>query len=216
MARRVARLTLDTLPHLVGECSSCLFWQLDPVERGRACGHESDELSAWVSQVLREWGSCGRIVYVDDVAAGHVVYAPAAHVPGAAQLATAPVSGDAVLLAQVRVSPAYAGQGLGRVLVQAMAKDLIKRGGIRAVEAFGATEVGHPCVVPADFLLGVGFRTQRSHPRTPRMRMELRSLLSWRSDLEGALDRLLAPVRHQVPVQQPRQPITREADGPLP
>ena len=36
------------------------------------------------------------------------------------------------------VAPQSAGQGLGRILVQAMAKDLIRRGGIGAVEAFGA------------------------------------------------------------------------------
>ena len=70
MSRRVARLTLDNLADLSGPCSTCVFWQLDPVRRIRARGHEHDELSAWVSEVLREWGSCGRILYVDDEPAG--------------------------------------------------------------------------------------------------------------------------------------------------
>jgi GNAT superfamily N-acetyltransferase len=222
MARRVARLTLDNLQDLTGSCASCVFWQLDPVSRGRATGHECDELSAWLSEVLREWGSCGRILYVDDQPAGHVIYAPAVHVPGADQLPTAPVSPDAVLLVAARVDPAYAGGGLGRVLVQSMAKDLIKRGGIRAVEAFGQT--GDPgdgggdprgdargragtvqsCVLPADFLLGVGFRTHRAHARYPRMRMDLRSVLTWRGELEAAFDRLLSPVR--APASGPTAP----------
>jgi GNAT superfamily N-acetyltransferase len=208
MARRVARLTLDNLQDLSGSCASCVFWQLDPVSRGRAAGHECDELSAWLSEVLREWGSCGRVLYVDDQPAGHVIYAPAVHVPGADQLPTAPVSPDAVLLVAARVDPAYAGGGLGRLLVQSMAKDLIKRGGIRAVEAFGQTDdqtgARQSCVLPADFLLGVGFRTHRAHARYPRMRMDLRSVLTWRGELEAAFDRLLSPVR--APASGPTAP----------
>ncbi|MGI9156393.1 MAG: GNAT family N-acetyltransferase [Marmoricola sp.] len=213
MARRVARLTLDNLSDMVGPCASCVFWQLDPVSRGRASGHECNELSAWLSVVLREWGSCGRIVYVDDQPAGHALYAPAVHVPGADQFPTAPVSPDAVLLVQARVDPSYAGGGLGRVLVQAMAKDLIKRGGIRAVEAFGQTSdkpgatAAQSCVLPADFLLGVGFRTHRQHDRFPRMRMDLRSAVTWRRELEAALDRLLAPVRPSVKPEGAARPL---------
>jgi GNAT superfamily N-acetyltransferase len=215
MSRRVARLTLDNLADLSGPCSTCVFWQLDPVRRIRACGHEHDELSAWVSEVLREWGSCGRILYVDDEPAGHILYAPAVYVHGASQLPTAPVSPDAVLLVAARVDPSYRGGGLGRVLVQAMAKNLVKRGGIRAVEAFGEVPGGRPgvtdgngaetpsCVLPADYLLGVGFRTHRPHARYPRMRMDLRSVLTWRSELEAAFDRLLSPVRRRSPAVRP-------------
>ncbi len=211
MSRRVARLTLDNVADLTGHCSTCVFWQLDPVRRHRARGHECDELSAWVSEVLREWGSCGRVLYVDDQPAGHILYAPAVYVRGASQLPTAPVSPDAVLLVEARVDPSYRGGGLGRVLVQAMAKDLVKRGGIRAVEAFGevparSSDTGDDlprCVLPADYLLGVGFRTHRAHARYPRMRMDLRSVLTWRAELEGAFDRLLAPVRHRSPAVRP-------------
>ena len=50
-------------------------------------------------------------------------------------------------------------------------------------------------MVPADFLGHVGFRTHRPHLTTPRMRMDLRSALSWRDEVEAALDRLLGVVR---------------------
>ena len=44
-----------------------------------------------------------------------------------------------MLLATAMVYPEYAGRGLGRMLMQTVVKDLVKRGGIRAVEAFGDT-----------------------------------------------------------------------------
>ena len=85
------------------------------------------------------------------------------------------------------------------MMIQGMAKDLVRRNdGIRAVEAFGDTRgrTGH-CVVPADFLLAVGFSTHRAHAVNPRMRMDLRTTLSLREELEKGLERLLAPVRHR-------------------
>jgi GNAT superfamily N-acetyltransferase len=194
MSRKIVRLTLDRLDALPEPCRSCLFWELDPVRRERV-EDPRGEKDAWVSAVLREWGSCGRIALVDDVPVGYLIYAPEAFVPGAASFPTAPISPDAVLLTNVYVDPAYAGGGLGRMLVQAMARDLIQRGGIKAVEAFGDTQGRRSCVVPVEFLGGVGFKTQRAHGTSPRMRMELRSTLTWKDELEAALERLLGVVR---------------------
>jgi hypothetical protein len=85
----------------------------------------------------------------------------------------------------------FGGGGLGRMLVQGLAKDLTRRG-IRAIEAFGDLKWTAPsCVVPADYLLAVGFKTVRPHARSPRLRLELKTALSWREDVEVALERLL-------------------------
>ena len=200
MSRKVVRLTVDHLAELEGPCRACLFWQLDPVHRARVGDEEAaaGEKEAWVSQVLRDWGSCGRVILVDDRPVGYAIYAPDSFLPGAGGFPTAPVSPDAVLLTNVWVDPAYAGGGLGRMLVQGMARDLIKRGGIKAVEAFGDTRgPGRrgSCVVPADFLGSVGFKTQRAHGATPRMRMELRAAISIKDEVEAALERLVGVVR---------------------
>jgi len=217
MSRRIGRLTLDRLDalgELTAPCRACRFWELDPVRRARldgaaACAEEKD---AWLSEVLREWGSCGRVALVDDRAVGYVIYAPASFVPGAGSFPTAPVSPDAVLLTTVYVDPAHAGGGLGRMLVQGMARDLIRRGGIRAVEAFGSTRGVSRCVVPADFLGSVGFKTYRPHPTTPRMRMDLRSALTWRDEVEAALERLVGVVRPK-PASAPHARQLRRAPG---
>lgn len=212
MSRKIVRLTVDHLAALEGPSRTCLFWELDPVRRARvAPADAAGEKEAWLSEVLRDWGSCGRVAVVDDVPVGYVVYVPAALAPGAASLPTAPVSPDAVLMTMVYVAPPARGGGLGRMLVQAMARDLIERGGIRAVEAFGDTRAGaraqecpDRCVVPVGFLGGVGFKTQRAHGTTPRLRMELRSAVTWRDEVEAALERLLGAVR-------PRRRVTPAA-----
>jgi GNAT superfamily N-acetyltransferase len=206
--RRVARLTLDNLDDLPSPCRSCAFWELGPVarERAAAAGHTASEKEAWVSRVLLEWGSCGRVAYADGEPAGYALYAPPSFVPRVDAFPTAPVGDDAVLLAALVVVPEHAGGGLGRMLVQAVVKDVLQRGGIRAIETFGDLRppaAGRPgCVIPADFLLRVGFKTQRRHGRYPRLRMEMRSVLSWREEVEQALDRLLDAVRPK-PVTSP-------------
>lgn len=220
MARKIVRLTVDHLATLPGPCRECLFWELDPVRRERVePGDALAEKQLWVSEVLREWGSCGRVALIDGEPVGYVVYAPEAFVPGAGGFPTAPSSPDAVLLTRVYVEPRHAGGGLGRTLVQHMARDLVERGGIGAVEAYAAVgRPAHECLTPVGFLDGVGFRTQRAHPRTPRMRMDLRSTVTWRDGVEAAVERLLGAVRPAPKTARPSPPTraggaTRASDG---
>ncbi len=206
MSRRLGALTLDTVGDLPAPCRSCVAWELAPAAALAAerAGDLEFEKEAWLSSVLLEWGSCGRIAYVDDEPVGFVTYAPPAFVPRSIGFATSPISADAVLLMTGGVQPVHRGGGIARMLVQGAAKDLTRRG-VRAIEAFGTadgTEVGigptHGCVVPADFLLAVGFKTVRAHRRHPRLRLDLRTALSWREDVEQALEKILGTVR--VPV----------------
>ena len=212
--RNLVPLTLDTLDQIPPRCRECVFWELDPVAAAQACraGTTGFEKEAWVSAALLEWGSVGRIALVDDVPAGYLMYAPPHLVPRSVAFPTSPVSGDAVLLMGGRVLTEFGGGGIGRMLVQGVAKDLTRRG-VRAIEAFGLAADSHgaraheqgarrsadqACVLPADFLLAVGFKTVRPHHRHPRLRLDLRTALSWREDVEQAIDRLLGSVRQPV------------------
>jgi len=198
VSRRVVGVTLDNLEDLPKHSRKCVYWELAPHLREQAeeFGTTDLEKEAWVSSVLLEWGSCGRIVYSDKLPVGFVLYAPPTAVPRASAFPTSPPSPDAVLLTGFHVLPEFRGGGLGRMLVQAVAKDLTRRG-VKAVEAFGDAKPDdeeQTCVVPADFLLRVGFKTVRQHPRWPRLRLELRSAISWKEDVEAALERLLGTV----------------------
>ncbi|EST37456.1 N-acetyltransferase GCN5 [Streptomycetaceae bacterium MP113-05] len=199
MGRQLVPLTLDNFPDLLGRCRGCVFWELDPVsgEAAARTGRPELEKEAWISAVLLEWGSCGRVVYVDEVPAGFVLYAPPAYVPRSTAFPTSPVSPDAVQLMTASLLPGYWGQGLGRVMVQTVAKDVLRRG-FKAIEAFGDARWREPaCVLPAEHLLAVGFKTVRPHPTHPRLRLELRSTVSWKADVERALDQLLGAVQKE-------------------
>jgi GNAT superfamily N-acetyltransferase len=196
VTRKVERLTLDNLADLPGHCSTCVSWELDPVRRAQVRGREDQEKAAWLAMMLREWGTVGRVIRVDGMVVGHLLWAPALYLPGGDGFATAPVSNDAILLANGYVAPSHRGQGLGRVLVQAMAKDLLKHGGISAVETFGAQRPREDvCVLPTDFLLAVGFKTHRPHAAYPRLRMDLRTAVTWREEFEAAAERLRGVVK---------------------
>ncbi|MEU8655617.1 GNAT family N-acetyltransferase [Actinoplanes philippinensis] len=213
MSRRLVNLTLDTLEDLPRPCRQCVYWELDPVSAERACatGDPGLEKEAWVSQTLLEWGSCGKLAYVDGMPAGYVMYAPPAYVPRGMAFPTSPVSADAALLTTAKVVPSFAGGGLGRMLVQGVARDLTKRG-VKAIEAFGDAKPDEiseesACVAPVDFFLSVGFKTVRPHPRYPRLRLELRTALSWKSDVEYALEKLLGSMSPET-LLRPVRPVT--------
>jgi GNAT superfamily N-acetyltransferase len=198
VSRRVVGVTLDNLEHLSKHSRTCVFWELAPHLREQAeeYGDTEFEKEAWVSSVLLEWGSCGRLIYCDGIPAGSVFYAPPAAVPRSAAFPTSPVSPDAVLMTSLEVLPEFRGGGLARVLVQAVAKDLTRRG-VKAIEAFGdmrPDDDERSCVTPAEFLTSVGFKTVRPHPRWPRLRLDLRSAITWKEDVEAALERLLNSV----------------------
>jgi hypothetical protein len=200
VSRRAVNITLDNLDDLPRRCRQCVFWELDPVAYDRAveAGDTAFEKESWVSATLLEWGSCGKIVYVDSVPAGYVMYAPPVYVPRSVAFPTSPVSGDAVLLMTGQVLPEFQGGGLARMLVQGVAKDLTRRG-VKAIEAFGDLQHDGPaCVMPADYLKAVGFKTVRPHHRFPRLRLELKTAVAWKEDMEAALEKLLGSITEPV------------------
>jgi hypothetical protein len=190
MGRKVVSLTRDNVADLPMPCRDCTLWEIGSHPTGLATKDE------WVSAVLLDWGGCGQVLYVDDQVAGFAMYAPPEYVEGARSLVSASVSSDAVMLLTARIVAPFQGAGLGRVLMQSVAKDVMGRRRVRGIEAFGdAQGRENGCVVPAAFLTAVGFKTVQPHPRYPRLRLDLRSVLSWRDDVEVALERWLGAIR---------------------
>ena len=203
LGRKLVPLGPETLDLVPAPCRRCVFWELGAKARPRGSEEAGLQKEAWLSSLVLEWGPAGHVVSVDGEVAGYSLYAPTHVLDQVGFQAARPVSRDAVLLATLAVLPEFEGQGIGRVLLQTMARDLTKRK-VRAVEAFAdRAPVGRACHVPAEFLEASGFQVVRDHPRYPLMRMDLRTALTWKEAREAALEVLRVP----APAQPALRPV---------
>ena len=203
LGRKLVPLGPETLDLVPAPCRRCVFWELGAKARPRGSEEGGLQKEAWLSSLVLEWGPAGHVVSVDGEVAGYSLYAPTHVLDQVGFQAARPVSRDAVLLATLAVLPEFEGQGIGRVLLQTMARDLTKRK-VRAVEAFAdRAPVGRACHVPAEFLEASGFQVVRDHPRYPLMRMDLRTALTWKDAREAALEVLRVP----APAQPALRPV---------
>jgi hypothetical protein len=60
----------------------------------------------------------------------------------------------------------------------------------------------HSCVLDVAFLEKVGFRVERDHPAYPRLRIELRTVVTLRDEATAAVARVLARVPGVRPVPE--------------
>jgi GNAT superfamily N-acetyltransferase len=202
--RELRPLTPDRVADLVGTCAPCTFWQTVP-RNGHSDPRTPAELLAdWVETVTADWGPPGRVAYVDGEPAGHVLVAPARHVPRLAAFPTSPADPSTLMLVTAMTSPGHADRGLRKALVQAAAKDALHHRS-RSLEAVAARPLAvsrHTCVLDVAFLEKVGFHVERDHPAYPRLRIDLRTVVTLRDEAAAALARALAWVPGARPVPE--------------
>lgn len=222
MGRKVAELKADALDALPRTCKRCLFWELGeprphagkaPAEDDLA-GDRAVQKQAWATATGLEWAPPGRVVRVDDRVVGYVLFAPSERF--APRLAPVPrTSVDALQLATLWVEPGFREGGVGKLLVHESVKEAQRRD-LEAVEVYGDRRYREAdCVLPAQFLLRVGFELHREHPRYPLMRIDIRRVLRWAESLEHALDEVLERIPKRIPSPAPqRAPRVHHLDGP--
>jgi len=109
-------------------CKWCLYWEDPEILVAPKKGREEElfhKKLAWLRRVRREFGECGKLLYVDKEAVGYAQYAPARSLPNAAAYPAGPVSADAVFLACLFIArKENRGQGLGSLLLEAILADL--------------------------------------------------------------------------------------------
>jgi GNAT superfamily N-acetyltransferase len=194
---------MKRVPH---DCGACVFWE-SPDALERRCGARCDREAAaeWFSQVLSEWGECGRVVVEDDEPLGFIKYAPSRYFPQVATFPSAPEDPDVPFIACLHVSPDARGRGLGRLLLQAALRDLASRGNRKVQGIAYAPPMADPGEIPmvgVAFLLRHGFTVAGPHPTYPLLELELRSLALITENLESVLESLRLPLRapRQAPV----------------
>jgi GNAT superfamily N-acetyltransferase len=202
--RDLRPLTPDRVTDLVGSCAPCTFWQTVPRNGHPQLGEPVDQLAEWVEAVTADWAPPGRIAYVDGEPAGHVLLAPARHVPRLAAFPTSPADPSTLMLVTAVTTPEQAGHGLRKALLQSAAKDALAHR-VRTIEAVAARPLAvsrHDCVLDVSVLEKAGFRVERDHPAYPRLRLDLRTVVTLRDDAAAALARALAGVPGVRPVPE--------------
>lgn len=173
-----------------------VFWECDAETAARVedSGDPFFEKSAWLATTTHEYGCCGFSVAIPSPLApvnlekvfGTVLYCSRENAPGAEQLPSGPVSGDAEILTSLFLDPGRAGEGMEAVLLDAAIMELMGKD-VSAVEAFGlrvdaaedpefagivarADEIG---LIRVPMLESAGFQVIRDHPTLPRLRLEI-------------------------------------------
>jgi hypothetical protein len=202
--RELRPLTPDRVGDLVGACAPCTFWQTVPHNGHGDTGEPLERLAQWVETVTTDWGPPGRVAYVDGTPAGHVLLAPARHVARLAAFPTSPSDPSTLMLVTAVTSPEQAGSGLRKALVQSAAKDALRHR-VRSLEAVAARPLAvskHACVLDVAVLEKAGFRVERDHPTYPRLRIDLRTVVTLRDEATAALVRALERVPGMRPVPE--------------
>lgn len=190
---RIAALTPDRAAELVELWASGGFDESLPVE-GLAAAHDAEEEADWIRLALDTFGDCGRLLYGDEGLIAYARYGPPELFAGKAGGLAARVRPDAILMPGLVVASHMDGAGLAKLLLQAVEKDLFKRG-FAAIEAFAcaADPEGPPRACwPVEFYEGHGFKARAYGPPPAIVRLELRTIVSWTDNLEAVLDALLA------------------------
>ena len=202
--RELRPLTPDGVADLVGTCAPCTFWQTVPRNGHGDERPPLDLLRDWVGTVTDEWGPPGRVAYVDGQPAGYVLLAPARYVPRLAAFPTSPSDPATLMLVTAVSAPPYAGRGVRKALVQSAAKDALRHR-VRSLEVVAARPLAvskHSCVLDVDLLEKAGFRVERDHPTYPRLRLDLRRVVTLRDEAAAAVVRALSRVPGLRPVPE--------------
>lgn len=191
---KVLPLDVVNLGHIPEPCFRCLFWESGE----RVCRpYLEDERQIlkeeWFSTTLLKWGDCGKILYDGHRPMGFAQYAPPDYFPQLGFLGAGPASRDAVVLACLSVADIPGKVRLARFLLQAIEKDLFRRGH-SAIETFAVRRPEGGCGVSVDFCLDNGFRVLRENPDSPLLRMELEATAGLAVDLASVLEQFKVPV----------------------
>lgn len=157
-------------------CKYCLYWEFP--EEGAAPATETKDSAMrrktnWLRRTNKSFGNCGKIAYVDGVAAGYAQYAPPELLPNAANYPAGPPSPGAVLISCLFIPQnQLRGLGLGSQLLESILAELRQRG-IEAVETFARKGRADNPSGPVELYFSKGFRIYRDDAEFPLLRLDL-------------------------------------------
>ena len=154
-------------------CRQCLYWQTsEPFDEKMLKPEMAQKKREWFDKVAKEFGSCIKIAYFNDVPIGFIQYAPAKFFPCVKEYASGPPSEDAVFIACLYITNKETrGKGLGTSMLENLIVELKERG-FKAAETFARKSSGDNPSGPLKLYLKRDFKIINDKGDFPLVRLE--------------------------------------------
>jgi len=128
----------------------------------------------WFRKVSEKFGSCGLIVYLENIPVGYAQYAPAEFMPRTQRYRSGPPSEDAVFLACLYIpNKELRGRGIGKYMLNHIQADLKNRE-YNAIEVFARTNSENAPLTSLSFYSKHGFVVKKRKDEFPLVRKKLK------------------------------------------
>lgn len=129
--------------------------------------------SKWLSKVRKEFGNCGKLIYVDGKSVGYAQFAPPKVFPNLMNYNTGRPDNDAVIISCLFIcNKNFRNLGLGKRLLSDIIDDLKSRD-VKIVETFARKSNSENPSGPLKFYIKSGFRIYKDDPEFPLLRLDL-------------------------------------------
>ena len=154
-------------------CRQCLYWQTsEPFDEKMLKPEMAQKKREWFNKVTKEFGSCIKIAYFNDVPMGFIQYAPAKFFPRVKEYAAGPPSEDAVFIACLYITNKEArGKGLGISMLKNLIGELEEKK-FKVVETFARKSSEDNPSGPLRFYLKHNFKIKNDKNDFPLVRLE--------------------------------------------
>jgi GNAT superfamily N-acetyltransferase len=174
---KITGIDSKTLKDVPSPCNCCLYWQTSgPFQNKKSKKERMKRKLEWFSDVIRKFGNCGRIAYLNATPIGFAQYAPAKYFPRVKDYDAGPPSEDAVFLACLYITDKKSRRkGFGTAMLEDLIAELKERG-IGAVETFAGRDSQNNPSGPIQLYSKHGFKIEGQKDNFPLVRLELRNL----------------------------------------
>jgi len=175
---RTKDLTEKNFDDLRGICKGCIYWENPELFESEAeHGHAVMEKRNWFIKTLKQFGTCGKIVYDGEKPIGFAQYGPASALPNTLRYESGPpsqVESGAVFLSCLFIwDEAYRRKGIGITLLKNIIEDL-RKGGFKAIETFARKGSANNCSGPLELCTKLGFYVKRNiNKEFPLVRLDI-------------------------------------------
>jgi GNAT superfamily N-acetyltransferase len=157
-------------------CKYCIYWEYPEKFIGLKKKNKDEifqEKLGWLRRVKKEFGYCGKLIYIDRKPAGYAQFAPPKFLPNLINYNAGLPDNNAVLISCLFIfDKNFRALKLGKRLLNSIINDLKSRN-VKIVETFARKDKTSNPSGPVEFYIKNGFRVYKDDPQFPLMKLDL-------------------------------------------